>query len=226
MHIHVLLVLITAVAFKLMFGGSFWHMLAGVTFAYLIGLLPWMCITFIQTRFSKKPSPVEQFMQYAQTPEFRKKSMLADQVFKRWHQDFPSDAVLRKSEIRDLKIVVRPEKSGYSKYVVQVANTGKAAYENIAIDLREILLWAENFGLDTTHMPADIQYAQGAPVRIEKLPPGETASVETTGYGPYDKYDLDRVRYAPVSFDRPIREQTNTPYWCELIVDLPGARNG
>jgi hypothetical protein len=223
MHIHILLVLIAAGAFKLTFGWSYLHALAGVAIAYLLGLLPWMFFTFIETRFSKKLSPIERFMKYAQTPDFRKRSTLANQIFKTW-PELPSDAALRKSEIRDLKIRVRPDKSDDRKYVVQVTNTGKTPYENIAIDLREILLSAESFGLDTTHMPEDMQYAQGAPVRIAKLRPKETASMEITGYGTHDRYDLDRVRYAPVSFDRQVKEQTDMPYWSEVIVDLPEAK--
>jgi hypothetical protein len=223
MHIHILLVLIAAGAFKIMFGWSYFHALVGVAIAYLFGLIPWMFFTFIETRFSKKLSPIERFMKYAQTPDFRKRSTLANQIFRTW-PELPSDAVLRKSEIKDLKIRVRPDKSDDRKYVVQVTNTGKTPYENIAIDLRDTLLWAENFGLDTTHMPDEIQYAQGAPVRIAKLLPKETASIETTGYGTPDKYDMERVRYAPISFDRPIKEQTDTPYWSEVVVDLPGAK--
>lgn len=131
-----------------------------------------------------------------------------------------------KREVTDLRVTVvaEPVPTG-DCYRIEVRNRGAMSYESLTVTYRDLLLWAERFGLDTTHMPAQEQYAAEVPVRIDRLGPGEAAQFLRRGYGEHHHYDGPRLAETPLSFA--VGDRVTTAIngcWCRAEVLLPGAR--
>ena len=128
-------------------------------------------------------------------------------------------------EVKGLRIVVSADDSAADAYRVEVTNTGRHAFEQLTIDYRDILLWAESFGLDTTHMPAEQQYIAGEPIHIESLAPGGTARFVRKGYRDHEAYDGLRERLLNVEFVQDGQPATKADRrWAPAVVKLPNAR--
>lgn len=141
------------------------------------------------------------------------------QAFKQARPEFES------RRVRDLSIAVSAASSGPDHYLISVTNTGSRTYEGLRVHYEACLLDAENFGLDTTHMPSELARIPGEPIAIGNLPPGKTARIVRSGYGPHDQFDGPRemvldleYRLGGKSFTREDRR------WSQVNIDLPNAR--
>ena len=127
--------------------------------------------------------------------------------------------------VSDLRITVSAEGSAPDSFVIAVTNKGAHPYESLRVGYERLLLHAEHFGLDTTHMPQEVAWKPGEPLVIDVLRPGETTRLVRTGYGNHDAYDGPRetvldlaYRFRGKAFHVPDRR------WSPVTVDLPNAR--
>jgi hypothetical protein len=221
MKMHLIYIAVATIAFKLLFHKvDTLYLLLGVSFAYFAGMAPWAVYSFITRKLQRDKPSLEEFMNYAKTPDYKKKSTLANEIFHSFPQ-LPSDQDLKKTEIRDLRVAIGPSDTDTDRFCVTVENRGKTSYKGLIIELRNILGWAESFGIDTTHMPSSSQYAGNSDVKIDVIAPKEVIRAEVSGYGIPGKYRHYRTRYAKV-FPFP-RKETAHLQWCEIHVNLPGA---
>jgi len=126
--------------------------------------------------------------------------------------------------VGDISITISPESSGPNCYLLAVTNTGHHTYEDLHVGYERLLLHAESFGLDTTHMPADMAWIAGEPVVIKALAPGKTACVVRNGYGSHEQFD--GYRETVLDLEYRIGRKTVTTRdrrWSQAILDLPNA---
>lgn len=97
-----------------------------------------------------------------------------------------------------ISVTVRPEAVDSRRYILTIGNhTGDLLLDGV-LDPKRILHPGQ-FGLDDTHMPADIWVP--ALVRFDSLATGESISVELDGYNIPAKYD-GYTPYATLQFTR------------------------
>lgn len=161
-------------------------------------------------------------LKMANDKTLQKKIKLSNTVFLNF-PNLPSDKDLKSSEIKDIKIKIQAGQKSKKDFIVKITNIGHHTFKNIDIDIKNILLWAESFGVDTTHMPSDFQYGTTADCKAEEIKPNETIEIGIAGYGSHEQYDLERIRYAKISFSSPEKEKLHIPYWVEIVVDLPNS---
>jgi hypothetical protein len=126
---------------------------------------------------------------------------------------------------KDVEIRVAADPGASNAYALSVTNTGPHAFRALEVDDRELLMWAENFGLDTTHMPDAQQYCACEPVVIDFLRPGEKVRLVRHGYGEHGRYDGARERTVHVAYVLRGRKVTRADrHWARVVVDLPHAR--
>ena len=129
-------------------------------------------------------------------------------------------------QIRDLQIRVAADASAPDAFLVTVRNSGRVAYEELAIDIRDVLFAAESFSLDTTHMPAQHQYIDGESIVVGRLGAGESACFVRRGYDTHERYDGGRKRVLNVTYMQQGKPLTAADRrWTEALVDLPNARS-
>jgi len=137
----------------------------------------------------------------------------------------PARRPIESRRVGDISIAVSPGSSGPKSYRLAITNNGPHAYENLRVGYERLLLHAENFGLDTTHMPSEQAWIAGEPVVIAALAPGETAHVLRDGYGSHEQFDGHRETVLDLEYR--FRGKTITAQdrrWSEATVDLPNAR--
>ena len=135
------------------------------------------------------------------------------------------DREREKLRVRDLVVTVTGDRSSQDHYVVAVRNTGKRPLENFRILYEPVLLDAENFGVDTTHMRSTETRIPGDPIHIETLDPGQSMQFVRKGWG--DQASFDGLRECPVELV--FEGQGGTPAsnmkpWCDAMFKLPNAR--
>lgn len=118
----------------------------------------------------------------------------------------------RPPPVYPVRITIRPVSGDGARYIVAICNTGKDIFTNGSLDHSQ-LLHPGKFGLDDTHMPANI-WCQ-APVLFQSLAPGDELTFEVQGYnvlGEYDGPRETRVHFAATYFNgvEPITSNTIT----------------
>lgn len=157
---------------------------------------------------------------------FKKKKTPKEQFLEGWQQLEAIERVILERRVKDLLIHIGPEPSSDTSYLMSIINTGGAGYKNLRFLYADILLWAESFSIDTTHMPQEIQYAPGEPLVINYLAPGEKVEVTLEGYGTHDRYDAPSRRFIHLEYELHNKKVTLADKkWCYAFVDLPSARD-
>ena len=129
------------------------------------------------------------------------------------------------SPLADISITVVADGSGPNRDLLLVRNLGSCTYENLRIHHEPLLLDAESFGLDTTHMPSEVARIPGEPVVIDTLAPGAIAKVVRAGYDAHDRYDGPGITALDLEFRVDGREFTQAARrWTQVHMDLPTAR--
>ena len=124
-----------------------------------------------------------------------------------------------------LSINVSPSPADPVGYVLTVANDGPHAYQNLHIDYGALLLNAEHFGLDTTHMSDADARKPGKPIEIGVLSAGQSVQVMRTGYESHDRYDGPHETVLDLQFQLQGRAfATRDRRWIPIFVNLPTAR--
>ena len=124
-----------------------------------------------------------------------------------------------------LSIVVSPLGANASSYVISVTNQGPHEYARLRIGYEPLLLNAESFGLDTTHMPHAQAQKPGEPIEIAALPVDRTIEIARVGYDAHERYDGFRETAVDVEFElNGKRYSREDKRWCPVTVELPNAR--
>ncbi len=127
--------------------------------------------------------------------------------------------------VAGLSIEVSPCPSDRTAYVIAVKNAGRNHYEHVRVRYEPLLLDAENFGIDTTHMPTEAARKAGESVEFASIAPGESAQVVRRGFGPHDKYDGPRKTALDLEFQLGnMKISVDDRRWSEVAVRLPNAR--
>src|SRR5437868_4536241 len=90
--------------------------------------------------------------------------------------------------IGELVVRVLPAISNPDIYTLTVTNLGAASFEELRIHYEPLLLYAGNFGLDTTHMSNDEAQMSGDPLLLEVLEPGRSVDIERKGYASLERF--------------------------------------
>ena len=129
-------------------------------------------------------------------------------------------------KIPAITIKISPSNESVTAYKISVENSGESTFQNIRVRYEKILLWAELFGHDTTHMPWEHQFAKGEPLLIDKLPPSTVIEFSRKGFGSHERYDGPRT--TEVYITGPTEEVVGFPVnnfnWCEAVIELPNAK--
>jgi hypothetical protein len=134
-------------------------------------------------------------------------------------------AASRASRVGDLQVQVSAVAGEPRHYRVSVHNSGERTFQDLRIRYEPILLEAERFGLDATHMPTASASIPGEPIVIDSLAAGETVDVVRQGYGEHARYDGPRDAQVMLEF-RAGQEtfRSEDRRWTSAVVDLPRAR--
>jgi hypothetical protein len=129
-------------------------------------------------------------------------------------------------KIPDITIHISPSNESETSYKISVKNSGQSTYQNIRVRYESILLWAELFGHDTTHMPLEWQFANDEPLLIDKLPPSAVIEFSRKGFGSHKRYDGPRATevYITGPTEKVAGFPVNNFNWCEAIIELPNAK--
>jgi hypothetical protein len=128
--------------------------------------------------------------------------------------------------VRDLSITISADSSGPDRYLISVRNSGSRTFEELRVHHEPVLLDAESFGLDTTHMPSEQASIAGEPVLVDILPPGQTAAVVRSGYGPHERYDGPQETVFDVEYRSGGKSFTReNRHWCHVRVAMAKARS-
>lgn len=128
-------------------------------------------------------------------------------------------------KVTDLRVEISAADASDCHYRISVTNTGKRRYGKLFLGYHDVLLYAERFSIDTTHMPREEWYIDGEPVFIEALEPGQTVQVVRSGYGTHGRYDGPRQAQIMLVYESEGRTAALTDRrWCYAIVKLPNAR--
>ena len=129
--------------------------------------------------------------------------------------------------VRDLSITVSADISGPDRYLISIHNAGRHTYTDVRVHYETLLLDAESFGCDTTHMPTELSRIAGEAVSVDTIPPGTTARVARKGYGSHDQYDGPRETAVDLDYCLEGKQMTGQDRrWCHCNVELPNARSG
>jgi hypothetical protein len=128
-------------------------------------------------------------------------------------------------KISAITIQISPSDESERSYKIFVQNSGDSKYNNIRIRYEPIILWAGHFGLDTTHMPVEWQFANDEPLLIDELPPSAVIEFNRKGYGRHQSYDGPQKTEVFVTGPTEIVSgfPVNNFNWCEAIIELPNA---
>jgi hypothetical protein len=154
---------------------------------------------------------------------FRKRVPSVRELFLQAIEEADRQAEKRRSS--DLLISLSSSTSGDDQYVISVTNTGSRTYDSLRIKYEALLLDAENFGMDTTHMPSELARIPGEALVIDSLAPGHTVQTLRKGYAQHERYD--GLREFPVELEYRLEGRTylaDDRRWATIIVDLPNAR--
>lgn len=134
-------------------------------------------------------------------------------------------AIHASKKIPYLKVTITAVLESENLYKVSISNAGTIAHENIRIRYEIFILWAENFGLDTTHVPLHAQFSTEEPIIIEALPPNTTIEFQRTGCNLHRSYRGPRHSeiYITGSTEQFEGFPLNNFNWCDITVDLPNA---
>ena len=126
--------------------------------------------------------------------------------------------------VKDLDVSISSEQPSQNCYAITIKNTGNRLFKNLRVGYEKVLLDAENFGIDTTHMPTEDARISGEPIFIEKLSPAQSIKFVRNGWGSYVKFD-GRKKFA-VELDFETNETSvDLKKWCYARVKLPNARS-
>lgn len=136
-----------------------------------------------------------------------------------------SEVAERERQLADVEVTVSPVVAQDFLYNIDIENIGPSRLTDIHIDYRRILLWAERFSIDTTHMPEDQCYISGDPIHVYQLDAGQRVRLVRKGYWSHDRYDGPQVHHAPITFVRgDSRATADDKRWCNVLVRLLNAR--
>ena len=126
--------------------------------------------------------------------------------------------------VSDLSITVTADKSAPDRYALAITNRGTQTYKALRVHYEPLLLHAESFGLDTTHMPADQAWIAGEPMIVDTLEPGTTARMVRKGFGSHDRFDGLRETVMDLEYRLGLKTVSSREQrWAEVTVDLPNA---
>jgi hypothetical protein len=127
--------------------------------------------------------------------------------------------------VRELRLTVSADRSSANAFLIVVTNTGPHPYEALRIGYERLLLHAEHFGLDSTHMPDNVARKEGPPLVIDVLAPGKAIEIVRSGYGTHDEYDGPRETVLDLAYRFQGREfAVQARRWADVTVVLPNAR--
>jgi hypothetical protein len=130
-----------------------------------------------------------------------------------------------KREVQDLRAKVTASQESPTCFDIEISNSANSPYKNLRVMYESTLLWAERFGLDTTHMPEEWQYQEGEPILIEELAPHSSIKFRREAYGNLVRYDGPRSTKFDLVYD--FEGTHSTPEdkrWCQADISLPNAR--
>lgn len=126
--------------------------------------------------------------------------------------------------VRDLRIRVGADATGADLYRISVTNSGARVFEALHVAYEPVLLHAEKFGVDTTHMPPDLGWVAAEPLLLASIAPGQTVEVRRRGYGDHRRYDGPRAHPVRLAFSSGgTRVAFADGWWAQVDVDLPNA---
>jgi len=129
--------------------------------------------------------------------------------------------------VEDLSVSVAADSSARNRYVLSITNHGRRTFSRLRVHYEPLLLDAESFGQDTTHMPAERARTSGEPLRIPLLQPGTTERFVRAGWGSHNRYDGPRETAMDVEYRAGGEVVTaEDRRWCRVSVDLAGAQQG
>lgn len=144
-------------------------------------------------------------------------------LFKRGHAGHPymrevielAQPRFEARKVAELAVRIAPDASGPNRYAITVTNRGARAFEALRVHYEALLLFAEHFGLDTTHMPDDMARIAGEPLLIDSLPAGQSVTLVRPGYATRDRYDGPREAALDVEFNGAgLRGTAADRRWC------------
>jgi hypothetical protein len=136
-----------------------------------------------------------------------------------------SEVAVQERKLADIEVTISAANDGPRFYNIDIENSGPSRFTDIDVDYRRILLWAERFSLDTTHMPKEHCYISGEPIHVDRLDAGQRVRLVRKGHGTHDRYDGPKVQRAVITFTRAdSRATADDKRWCNVIVQLPNAR--
>lgn len=103
-------------------------------------------------------------------------------------------------KINDIEINVSPSTISTYHYLLTVRNKSGKTLKNIRIFYEPCILDAENFGIDTTHMPSQDASIHDTPIFIESLDGDETIAFERKGWGSHETYAGPKRRIMEIGF--------------------------
>lgn len=136
-----------------------------------------------------------------------------------------AEDAIAKREVQDLRVKVTASQESPACCDIEISNSANYPYKNFRLMYEGALLWAERFGVDTTHMPQEWQYQEGAPILIEELAPNSSIKFCREAYGNLARYDGPRSTKFELIFELEGTHFTSEDKrWCQADVLLPNAR--
>lgn len=130
-----------------------------------------------------------------------------------------------KKRVRDLDVRVTVDGASNRAFAISIKNVGTSIYRNLTFHYGGILLHAENFGIDTTHMPVGMECIDGEEICVAQISPGETVTFIRQGYATHDMYNKESKRVVRLTFADAERSGRDAEVsWVYAVVDLPNAR--
>lgn len=123
-----------------------------------------------------------------------------------------------------LSLVVEPDPDDAKRYLITITNAGRLTYENLRVRYERLLLDAESFGIDTTHMPSGLARKPGEAIEIHVLAPKQSIRLVRPGYGTHDEYHGPHE--SAVDLDFRLEGKTFTAEdrrWTQVTVQLPNS---
>lgn len=129
-----------------------------------------------------------------------------------------------KLRIKDIEVTVTACPNAPEHFLLTIKNRGEAAYKNLRVLYEPLLLDANSFGVDTTHMPDS--RIPGEPIQIEKLMPKQSVQFVRKGWGKASDYDGPKQNSLPLQFCSTGSPNQNASHpWCFIKLKLPNAKS-
>ena len=124
-----------------------------------------------------------------------------------------------------LSVNVSPLVADPKSYLITIANIGPHLYRDVRARYEPLLLNAESFSLDTTHMPSELAQKSGDPIQIDVIPAGRSIQMVRAGYDVHDRYDGRRETTMDLEFHLegcPFTKEDRR--WIPAFVNVPKAK--